>query len=410
MSARISRVPAVVVWGDETAAEKYAYQIDNDGSEVALIDHYGRNGRGSGRAAIVNGKSLKGVGVTPLAGRGYYGTGKLPLSEALTEAKWLRVFHQHHPDAIDAHAVLKIEGHAPYNLSHLSDEEIADIPLDWRGDSASILVRDEPIRFAHFEASDTTNAENLQFCKEKYGLPYADDYEFAEIMLRQCLERKFYWFFRRVHTGSVSLDNIDIFGNVFDLPLTCQLPDFRNVHACSHNVGFWDGDYLDSHTCVAGYVADNLLPNTTQDERDAAAEVTFLIVDSLNQEIFHQQALALLGFDQAEIAELVCLDAALVDRLGNAIITYIRKGTNISSGYNGIQSRWCGAEELYRNVGFIGENDFRLDFPMIVSGGLAGGYELGLIGDLYNSTRGLVGFNPDRLNNCFDICEVDFGK
>ena len=423
----LSSIESEVVYTKDAAADVSGWSVIADpmGSIVSKYDHFIPNyTTTSMHSVIVNDGYVKGIGLVVESPTQFHDA-RLPRFLACREAMLLNIIHSIYPDAPIAHAVMQIPNQtAIIDWRHIDDTDewqlIDQVPVEQRTDMRGLLVKDMPIRLAHLPAMTGTWQEKLAYCKQQYELTNVADDIFRAHMFESIITRLSYWFFRRFQFGSISSASVDIFGNVVSLTKTEIKPDFRNTYICAEQLLLWESSDFYYH--VAAFLADNLMAGDVnidgeQTEEEIAQTIAHSAANALFQQqciaripfIMQKQAIQLLGLTAHEVNLLHHASPALADKLGFAIIEYLRHNTDVQG---------VAANYLHVDTPLVG-NDFRDDFTRIVSGHGGVSMQADNIQHYFNQISNYI---PTRYavwaENCrkvnADISEIniqpDFGK
>lgn len=219
------------------AAASYSVSSSDTGPVTGWADRYGGGGigvnGGSGRAVVLNGLSIKGVGPTPLIGKGAspnHSGGGAYLEEALREALFSQLFR-------------KILPHGAVPVSAIID---TGEDQTWHfGDGASetqrrvLIVRPFPLRPAHFQRAhqyrpSLLNETRLDVRRVRHNFVTASD-RFGREGLRSRLVTCYSRWSEQLafaHVKGLALgataSNIDIDGRILDFGASSILPGVAN--------------------------------------------------------------------------------------------------------------------------------------------------------------------------------------
>lgn len=393
----MAKADTKLVWGRESAPDLYGYQVSESGRFIGLADRY--EGGGSGRSVLINGVSLKGCGATPFAeGRGAgYSDGQLVLREAVKEAVYLSCIHSVYPDAIPAIAVLRTGNMTPIKLG-VELDEWQRLPFARRFDHGAILVRGFPVRLAHYSHQINTADGALADVMHRYGA--ADEpYAFASRMVWQFADRAAFWWVRRVDFGAVMSDNIDIFGNPFDLATTTIKPDFRDTFSCAWKKRFWAGLTI-STTSAAHHIADHFLPSGTPELAQKAWAATVHKAEAVFHSRLQVHLLTLTGFTVAEAERLFQENRRQAAALAAGIFRYLKQGTDVTAAVEGDEPH-DGDWRIVR-VPHIG-SDFRSTFAALSRGEVPADKTAEELASQHRQTVDYLGFREAWECNCSAI-------
>lgn len=393
----MAKADTKLVWGRENAPDLYGYQVSGSGRFIGRADRYACGG--SGRSVLINGASLKGCGATPFAQHGIagYDDGQLVLREAVKEAVYLSCIHSVYSDAIPAIAVLRTGEMTPIKLG-VTESEWYQLPFARRFDHGAILVRGFPVRLANYSHQINTADGALADIMHRYGVT-DDSYKFASRMVWQFADRAAFWWVRRVDFGAVMSDNIDIFGNPFDVATTTIKPDFRNTFSCAWKKPFWAG-ITSSTSAAAHHIADNFLPIGTPEQAQKAWAATTQQATAAIYARLRVHLLTLTGFTVAEAERLFSENAAQAGALAQAIFKYLKAGTNVAGMLDGDEPH-DGDWRIVR-VPHIG-SDFRATFRALSRGEHPADLAAAEIAERHQQAAAYLGFRDAWEGNCAAI-------
>ncbi len=176
---------------------------------------------GSGRAAILNGAFVKGIGPTTLVNndRPYYSTGGLTITDAVIEAIYLEAISRLFPDAIRPLSISFTNKMERLNLESAIDNgyNVNDVPLDRRIDHGALLVRDIPLRISHLYPMKLSRSEIMDHFVS-YNPEIKND-KHCFIIKNYIIKVSNYLavlFINRFSVGTTAISNISIQGVPFD--------------------------------------------------------------------------------------------------------------------------------------------------------------------------------------------------
>lgn len=225
-----------------------SYVISPAGRVTGWVDRYGGDGigpnGGSGRAALVNGYYLKGIGRTPLVADSsdpLHATGRMDLHEAVREAIFGELIGAEFPwSAVPVLAIIAIA------LPVLGD---ADRAL---AQTSVILVRPDFTRPAHFMRAERfkprdrteheADVDRVRYTVSKLCLALSDRRiaDFVCAMMGRWAEQIAYGFIHRLSQGGLSPSNITIDGRLVDFGSTTALPSWANIPICTDGTSLID--------------------------------------------------------------------------------------------------------------------------------------------------------------------------
>ena len=240
---QVKKIQACPLWSEGAFAfEDYSYHVLGTSDPITVsADQYLGNGDtyGAGRAAIVNGYYVKGIGKTPLATAPdyYYATGELCLTDGIKEVIYLSLIKHLFDDAIKPMALMSLPHNAERNLSGS-----ARLGLDLNSfsqtklyDIGCLLVREFPLRYSHVFLADDPMAFLLQ---HRPILANLSPFEMFKTLLTELVRKQVILNIHRISTGYAVYDNFDIYGNIVDTTIFTVKPDFRNTFTESKHIAF----------------------------------------------------------------------------------------------------------------------------------------------------------------------------
>ncbi len=204
--------------------------------EIGWADRYGGIGigmnGGSGRAVLLNGYNIKGVGKTELIGVGtdeHHASGGAYLEEAMRETIFSEIIDQRYPHgAVSTIAIIDT------GINHDWPEDISDIPSERR----VLIIRPSFLRPAHFERAFLHRADNkkvgyidTQRVKNNIEklIEFGDLKEIYSNLFLNWSEQLAFSLASRLSHGADTSSNITLDGKIVDFGSSSALPGWYSV-------------------------------------------------------------------------------------------------------------------------------------------------------------------------------------
>ena len=218
------------IWSNDSFdynIDDYKIKIDNEGDILVDVDYYGIGEKGtslgSGRSGLYKGLSLKGIGKTPLCDedRGIaYSSGIQNETGSIYEVGALLVSNHIFSDSIAPIGI--ISQNEIFSLNLHNDGEIQ--PMCFKGkQTKSILVREPPSRITHYLAPNENGFNSLDLIKDiktVHNLETENLLEIVKYYISLVTHKRIFATMMRFVNVDSTTDNIDIYGNWFDLPVS----------------------------------------------------------------------------------------------------------------------------------------------------------------------------------------------
>lgn len=374
--------------------ESFHYHVDGDGEVLeGQADRYGM--LGSGRAAILNGGLVKGIGPTPLVNkeRYYYSTGGLIVTDAVIEVIYLEALSRILSDAIKPLALSITDEMEEINLEFAieSGYNLEDVPLDRKVDHGALLVREIPIRISHIYPMELSRDEIIAFFVDHN--PDIDDKKYCKIIqnfIRKVSDILAVLFINRFSIGTTAISNFSIHGVPFDTASSSFLRDFRNCWISSGKIPVWEENKVILNDLVS-YIVDflGILDITDIDAAVEMIDETYEKVDEIWESSLKRASLLMLGLTLEEIDEL---NSQEVSHIQEAILAYIQEDTIDYDLYDGDVADW-------RAPKWVGLH-FEEEFPSLLETGTPTSFSK--LNEAFSQFE--FKFNEEHIKRCKKVC------
>lgn len=291
--------------------------------------------RGSGRAATINGINLKGCGHTLTQGlqkaggskTAFYNSGLMQLREGLSEVL-ASIVHHHLFGSPKAKALVQYQVPNPFG------DEVT------YGQNA-ILLREPPKRLESILLPFTTTQDVLTTLRtENAEIDAADDFEFANKLMRKFARRQAELWIRRIMIPNYQASNAALTGEMFDAPIFAVLPDHRDVWCCNGATN--RNSIVIAINTLRGWLdATALRDSGTAEEREAKLEVALDVV----KEEMALATCSLMGLT-AEQVEILQLDEKF-NLVTNETLQFLLEDKDAPQTSEIFDSEWYFKPELY---------------------------------------------------------------
>ncbi len=342
-------------------SELFHYHVEGDGANlIGEADRYGI--LGSGRAAILNGGFVKGIGPTSLINneRHFYSTGSLTITDAVIEVIYLEAIDRIIDGAIKPLSLSLTNSMEEINLESAIEAGyvLDEVPLDRRLDHGALLVREIPIRIAHIYPLNLNRDEVIQYLVTHN--PDIEDEKYCLVIQKFLIKVAnilAVLFINRFSIGTTAISNFTINGVPFDTASSSFLRDFRNCWISSGKVPVWEENKVILND-ITSYIVD-FLGIYDVDDIDGSVEMideTYDKVDEIWEAALYRSSMLLLGLTLDEIDDF---NQETILPLQKAIIAYLQEDTIDYDLYDGDVADW-------RAPKWVGL-DFCTEFPLLVS-------------------------------------------
>ena len=390
----------VVLWSDPAVSDikHFALIVDELGDIVGDCDFYGiEHGRGSGRAAIYDGLSIKGVGATTLVDPSKpasYTSGRLPEKAAINEACSMAFVAHLFDDAIKPMGVLSPEN--PVQLPMMIDGEEICLNDYVKHSNESLLVRESPDRLTHYTIPERQHEtwKLLARIKESHGIASDNPFYIIFYYLYTVVYRRAYMDILRFRTNCASVDNVDIFGNCFDLAMAKNMPDYRNT-SIALSSEFWITTGVFAHILCEFFKDHVLQPNeskviTAETCLAYFGDNTNLHFLSAAQDAYIYFAPILLGLSLEERNHLCRERESEYLSACTELFKYILTDTSIAEDTRAVSLGW------EKHAG----TNFRESLPLIVQGIEPKEAVAKIVFEKWSPLLDMLPADNDRLNRC----------
>lgn len=352
--------PTVLATTNEIDVAKYAVCTTTAETDlVGKVTYYGHtNQTGDGRTVHVDNVSIKGCGITPLTAldNRWYGSGELPLTEAVTDYINLSLWNHLFPDSPKPYGVILLDGLTQRNHSGADQAGVdyKEFEERWLLDKKALLIREYPVRLAALKHNNKDGS--WDFLRSKHpDITTTDCYRWAMCWFNKAAARSAELWVRRLSVSGSPYDNYDIYGNCFDLTSAVPKRDFRNTYFTNLQVGLWD-DLLSASVMLLGHILDvaqGVLWRSQSPSRDRFERMLSDCPGIINY--WRQQKVCkLLGLTDNDIAKLSSEKPVEFDIFTNALVNWL-KPPIYTTGMSDFHNTYSVPEIDVNAVG----NDFR---------------------------------------------------
>lgn len=350
----VKRINAAPLWSldEDFPFENYSFHTKGEGEATTVYaDQYLGISKlyGAGRAALVEGHYVKGIGRTPLTTSPdyYYATGELCLTDGIKEVIYLSLIKQIFPDAIKPLGLIVLPHNAEKNLSGAAKLglDLNSFSQDKIYDIGCLLIREFPIRYSHVFIADDPMAFLLML---RPILADLSPYEMFKTLLTELVRKQVILNIHRISTGYAVYDNFDIWGNIVDTTIFTVKPDFRNTFTESKHVLFLSQTIMYAAN-FKGLFESNLFFQTFDFD-----------TDKLANDLWIEEIHRLLGITAQENRDLIAKIPYEYREFCKAVVSLIKQQAYL----NGLDTWDCADDTLFTPV--IGVNP-RTFFPAILN-------------------------------------------